>query len=349
MTGASPRLRVLLTRRLIARDLDYLRARLDPGIDIVIPPAYSDEALLDAARDAEVLLGPYINRALLEAHGGHLRLIQVPWTGVDNLDFGLLREFRPVVANSHTNAFAVAEHTVALLLAVLRAIPLHDRDLRRGRWRRPDSGPVTAAPGAATSSGFLPPVSLQGHEVLLAGYGAIAVETARLLVPFGVTLRGMRTTAITPPPAPLAELAGTESRLELAGRADVVILTLPLTPATRHFVDRAFLAAMKPTAFLVNVGRGQLIADDALYEALTEGRIAGAALDTWWNYPSASDPAPFPNARFPFHELENVVLSPHRAGFTRDSLPHLDGAADNLNRLAAGLPPENVVDLDRGY
>lgn len=341
---AARRVRALLTRRMLPEDLAYVRARLDPAVEVIEPREFTEEAIVEAAAAADALLGPSVTRRLLETHGARIAFIQVPWTGLDLLDMALLREFRPVLCNSHSNAPYVAEHAVALLLAAARAIPLHDRDLRQGVWRRPGAGS-----GEAAGDGFLPPATLRGATVALLGYGAIGREVAVRLAAFGARLCAVRSRAAGPAPAPLAEVTGLEGWPELAARVDFAVLSLPLTPATKHVVNRDVLARMKRQAILVNVGRGELIEEEALYETLRDRRIAGAALDAWFAYPKAGEERALPSARFPFHELDNLVLSPHRAGYARGLHPHLDDAIENLNRFARGDELLNRVDLERGY
>jgi len=330
---------VLATRRLLPEDVAFLEAHLDAAVELVLPPEFSDDALEAAARSGiDVLFGPFVSERLLAACGARLRFVQVPWTGVDSLDFGLLRRFGTTVCNSHSNAPYVAEHAVALLLAAARAIPAHDRDLRRGTWRRP---------GAAGE--FLPPATLRGAVVLLLGYGAIGSNAARMLSGFGAELVACRRRAGGEPSPPLARVVDRTGLPSEIARADFVLVALPLSKETKGFVDRGFFELMKASAFLVNVSRGEIVAEEALYDALRAGRIAGAAIDTWYNYPKAGQPTALPSTRFPFHELENLVLSPHRSGFARGLHPHLEDAVENLNRAARGQSPLHVVDSDAGY
>jgi phosphoglycerate dehydrogenase-like enzyme len=133
---------------------------------------------------------------------------------------------------------------------------------------------------------------------------------------------------------------------EVAGEADFLVVALPLTPETRGAVGRRVLKAMKPTAYLVNVGRGAVVDEEALYEALTKGWIAGAALDVWWSYP----PDPSAPSRLEVHKLPNVVATPHKAGWTREARRRcLEFAAENVARYLRGEEPLNVVDYSNPY
>jgi phosphoglycerate dehydrogenase-like enzyme len=127
------------------------------------------------------------------------------------------------------------------------------------------------------------------------------------------------------------------------GSADTIVNTLPLTAETRGLVGATALAAMRADAVIVNVGRGPVIDEAALYEALKSGRIGGAIIDTWYCYPTAEEPEPLPG-RFPFHELDNVVMTPHMSGWTHGTVRRRQGTmADNVNRLARGKGLRNVV------
>lgn len=333
-------LRVLLTKRFFEEDLAYLRARLLPEVELVFPPEYTVEAIAETASpEIGVLLGEVIARPVLE-RATRLRLIQIPWTGVDRLDFALLREYRVTVCNSHSNAQAVAEYAVGLMMAVVKWIPLHDRRLRQGEWLRPQRG---------VAGSFHPSDLISRRTVGFLGYGRIAQQIAKLLSGFSVRCLATAASPRMEPPSPLEALYGPEGRESVFAAADVLFVTVPLTAETRGMIDAKLLGRMRPTSYLVSVARGEIIEEKALYEALKSEQIAGAAIDTWYDYPTADRPVVLPSTRYPFHELENLVLSPHRAGFARGELPHLDDVIENLNRLARGKPVINVIDLEKGY
>ena len=137
-------------------------------------------------------------------------------------------------------------------------------------------------------------------------------------------------------------------RLDWAlGEADFVVLALPKTRETVGLIDARRLAAMRRDAWLVQVGRSETVDEAALFEACRDRRIAGAGLDVWWCYPP---PHPRLPARFPFHELDNVILTPHSSGWTVEGHEaQIRFVVDNLRRFARGEPLEGVVDLDLGY
>lgn len=332
-------IRVLLTRPFYDEDLAFLRAGLLPDVELVTPPAFTPDALLEAVRDADALLGDQLTRPLLAA-GTRLRLVQVPWTGVDRLDFELLRQFPVTVCNSHSNAVPVAEMAVSLMLAITKKIPLHDARLRQGNWMRPKRGEPDA---------HMPPTLVSGCTAGFLGFGAIARQIAQCLTGFQMRFIATDARAGAPPPAPLDAIYPPEDLYIVAAQSDLLFVTLPLTPATRGLVNAEVFAAMKPSAYCINTSRGEVIDEEALYTTLYTRTIAGAAIDTWFQYPKADQPQVLPSSRFPFHELPNLVLSPHRAGFADGMLPHLQDVVTNLNRLATGESLINQVDLDAGF
>lgn len=247
-----------------------------------------------------------------------LRMISIWGTGTDNIDLAAAARRGVTVCNTAgVNAIAVAEHAIALMLAVARKIPAIDREMRGGAWPRETL------------------VQLHGKILGVFGAGAIGAHVARLGRAFGMTVlawsaRGdsARLEAMGLTPA---------SKEEILRRADFISLHVRLTPATRGFIGRGEFAAMQPGAILVNTGRGQLIDRDALIEALAAGRIAGAGLDVFHDEPLRPDD--------PLLGLATTVLSPHVAGQTAEV--RRDGMLRTVENIANFLQgsPTNVVSL----
>jgi phosphoglycerate dehydrogenase-like enzyme len=137
---------------------------------------------------------------------------------------------------------------------------------------------------------------------------------------------------------------------ELLGNVDYVFLCVPLTTETRGFFGEEQFAAMKEIAIMINTSRGEIVDEDALYEALKEKKIGGAAMDTWYNNPkNPFDTDCKPSLKNPFETLDNLVLSPHRAAMIAGELPHLEDAVMNINRVVDGLQPLNVVSVENKF
>lgn len=234
----------------------------------------------------------------------NLRLISVWGSGTDHVDLGACERRGIAVLNTPgVNAHAVAEHTMALMLAVMRRIPRLDARMRAGEWPRGMSAQV------------------EGKTLGLVGLGAIGARVAQLARAFGMTL--LVTTARGDDGRAAALGARHASLDDLLRESDVVSLHLRLNDETRGIIGRPQLALMKPTAHLVNTARGQLVDRESLIDALVHERIAGAALDVF-----AEEPLP---ANDPLLSLPNVVLTPHNAGVTPEVI------AEGLRRAVANV------------
>ena len=330
--------RILLTRSMLPVDLKYIRDGLDRLVperyELLVPQTFDEDTLCGMAADADMLLGPFVSERLLKA-APKLRLIQVPWTGMDTFNFAAVQDSEVPICNTHSNADAVAELALALTLDLAKKLSYHDRKMRCGNWNR-DQQPLN-----------LKSAMLRGSTVCVLGLGNIGGRIAALFNAFGCTVYGTsdhRTAdGIIDRVFPQAEM------LNAAKEADIIICALPLTPETRGKISRGFLAALKPGALLVNVSRAAVIDEDALYEAITDGQIGGFAADVWWNAPKRGESESWPSTHNEFQKMDKVVMSPHRAGFIDGSLPHLDGAVENIAALIRGEPLHNLVDRSRAY
>lgn len=330
--------KILLTRSMLPGDLQYIRDGLDlrvPGqYELMVPPAFDEDTLCRLAGEADMLLGPFVTEKLLQA-APKLKLIQVPWTGMDTFNFAAVQNTEIPVCNTHSNADAVAELALALTLDLTKKLSYHDRKMRRGSWNR-DQQPLS-----------LKSCMLRGSTVCILGLGSIGGRIAGLFKAFGARVYG--TSDHRAADDVVDRVFRQAEALEAAEEADIVICALPLTPETRGRIDREFLASLKPGTLLVNVSRAAVIEEDALYAALQSGQIGGFAADVWWNAPKRGESESWPSTHNDFQNMENVVMSPHRAGFVEGSLPHLDGAIENIAALIRGEALQNLVDRSKAY
>jgi phosphoglycerate dehydrogenase-like enzyme len=183
---------------------------------------------------------------------------------------------------------------------------------------------------------------VRGSTLGIVGYGRVGREVARRAAPFGVRILAANRTPRAAEPwveriYPLAELD------RMLPECDTVALCTALGPETTGLIDAPRLALMRPTAFLINIARGQVVDEDALYAALCDGRLGGAALDVWWQYPDAAAPTRR-GSRHPFHELPNVIATPHNSGWTQGMVRRRwDEIADNIRRFVRGDELINIV------
>jgi len=290
-----------------------LTARLAaiPGLNISICPEH-DELLLARLLPETEILWHVLKRCTAEmiAAAPRLRLIQKIGVGVNTIDLDAAKARGIAVCNlPGTNARAVAELTLALMLAVLRRLPRFDAAMRRGEWSDP-----------ALQDGV---GELGGRTVGLVGYGAIPRLLAPVLAALGCRL-------IYTSRMPRADAVGEWRTLDaLLSESDVVSLHLPLTAETETLIDARALARMKPGAILINTARGGLVDQSALTQALTDGKLAGAGLDVFVHEPH--------DAKEPLFHLPNVVLTPHIGWLTTGTFDRSFAlAAENCRRIAAG-------------
>ncbi len=256
-------------------------------------------------KDAEVVITARLSKEeILSAT--NLKLIIVPMAGVNGLDWEAIRVRRTIkVANCHSNAFAVAERALALALAILGRVVEYDNDLRKGIWH----GYSVGSPKEDLW------FSLRNKAVCIVGMGSIGQELEKLLKPFNCRIIGVKKSAPNEP-------SNLTSNLDWAiEQSEIVFITLPLTRETRGLFDEIRLRKMAGK-YLINVSRGEIIDEKALYEALKTRVLAGAAIDTWYNYPSEKDQTTFPS-KYNFQDLRNVVLSPHVGGYCQEALHDL--------------------------
>ena len=330
---------VLVTMRFTEAQLDRLR-RVSPSLSVT----QADAERADYSK-VDVLYAGGPPRDLARAPA--LKWVQLHMAGVNALhDHPLYTQSAlPLTTTSGVHAGTIAEYALTVMLALAHRVPRMTEWQARGGW-----------PPDERRWELFVPTELRGATLGIIGYGSIGRELARM----ATAALGMRVVALKRDPSrradpdycppgtgdpegSLPELwLGPDGLPELLEIADVVVMAAPLTPATRGMIGAAALARMKPTAYFINVGRGASVDEIALARALSERRIAGAAIDVF-----AEEPPP---AGHPLYACDNVIVSPHVSGF----LPSYDDRcadlfAENLHRWLAGAPLLNLVDRARGY
>jgi phosphoglycerate dehydrogenase-like enzyme len=326
-------LRVHLLDEPAAKDLRTLLSRLDSDISLStgseFPPPDAD--------GIDILVAGRPQREQLSASPSLSRLI-IPWAGVPPATRQLLLDFPHIaVHNLHHNAAPTAELAIALLLAAAKFIVPFDRSLRENDWR------LRYQPN--------PSMLLAGKTVLILGYGHIGRRVGEFCRALGMIVLGIRRHPDQDDMDPEVQVHGLQSLPDLLLRSQVLVITLPATQATEGLIGEDALKRMPPGGILVNVGRGSIVDQDALYRALQSGHLRAAGLDVWYHYPDGPlERQNTPPADLPFGELVNVVMSPHRGGASSETeelrMQHL---AELLNAVARGKPVPNRVDLEAGY
>jgi phosphoglycerate dehydrogenase-like enzyme len=305
----------------------HMRAALQTPWELVpVPDAASADARTAALREADAVVA--VRWGADDPLPAGLRLFQVAAAGYDAVDLAAIPGDVPV-CNAFGHEPAIGEYAVMAMLAWCHGFLAAAAELRGGRW-------VMDMQARPTHR------ELAGSHVLVVGTGRIGRAVGQRAAALGCRVTGVNR-SVRETPAGFAAVHPMAELDQQLPHADFVVLACALGDETRGLIDRRRLALLPPGAVIVNVARGPVIDEDALYEALAGKRIGGAILDVWWAYPSADDPTPAPS-RNPFHELANVIMTPHYSGWT-DGLFRRRSAdmAMNLDRLARGEPLVNVV------
>lgn len=332
---------ILLTHAFPPHRLDEIKA-VAPDITLeVLPMQMGQTWPTDRSTQAEVMYA--IGGVPWPGQAPRLRWMQVHWAGVDHLLNQPIWESQVMISNaSGVHAINMGQYVMAQLLAWAHRVPRWLHYQHKAEW--PDKRAEKFTPD-----------ELRGRILGILGYGSIGREIARLAKPFGLKIlvtkrdaKSLNDNEFTVPGTgdPQAELPDRiyppEATKSMVAECDYVVITLPLTAKTHHLFDEELFKAMKPSAFLVNVGRGSIVDENALVKALKKGWIAGAGLDVF-------EVEPLP-ATSPLWGMENVIISPHTSGMT----PAYEERVftlflTNLRRYLAGEPPLNLVERERGY
>ena len=321
---------------LVTYDVDDERRRaVEDELPAGVEARFLDDVEADrhpeavAAADAVLTFVP--ERELTDAafdalHAG--QVVQAVTAGVDHFPLERLPEGVTLCSNAGGYAEPMAEHAVAMYLALAKRLLVEHRNLERGEWNQ-----------------FAPTHEVGGSTCAIVGYGCVGQATARLLEGLGVEVLGInRSGEADHEPAFLGTPAALEQVLR---RADGVVLAAPLTPETRGLIDAEALSWLADDAFLVNVGRGEVIDQADLYAHLQEHPDFQAGLEVWWDEPRGEEAF---EPEYPFLELPNVLGAPHNSSQTPGSMVRGQRRAvrNVLSALVDG-EPANVVDPSVGY
>ena len=270
----------------------------------------------DDVKNAHAFIGTGFPPDHLEA-AKELKMIFVNFTGPNRLPLSDLNERGIMVSNTHGNARYVAERGIAMALSFYGRIMEYHNDLKDGKWHGLWSN------GGAQDTWE----SIRGKECTVIGTGEIGKWLAKYLKIFECRVTGFKKRAVEGTLENFDEILMDLSAAVKKG--ELVFISLPLTRETKGMFDNRMLSMMKGK-FLVNLGRAAIVDEEALYQALDGGILRGAALDVWYNYPKHGTASGFPS-RYPFHELPNVILSPHIAGYTpQAAIRNVEETVENI-------------------
>jgi phosphoglycerate dehydrogenase-like enzyme len=324
--------RILIADANLAPHRERLEAAMPAGSAVTWCVGVAPDALHDELRDAEVYVGGRFTAEMAGA-AEKLRLIHVAGAGTDRVDFGALRPDIQV-ANTFHHERSIAEYVLGAAAMLGRGFLAQDRAMRRGVWAT-----------SVYDDAIPQPNTLRDSRIGFVGFGHIgqcAWELFRAIGSRGAAVTG---SGRVDSEAHGLDWAADVSRLDaLLRESDVVVLSASLTAATTGMIGAAQLRALGPDGVLINVGRGPLVDERALYDALLNGDIGSAAIDVWYRYPTGPGERSAPSD-LPFAELANVLMTPHSSGVTTDTFRgRADDVAANIGRLERGEPLRNVVE-----
>ncbi|OFJ53786.1 2-hydroxyacid dehydrogenase [Mycolicibacterium grossiae] len=325
-------MRIVVADANLAPHRDRFTAALPDGADVAWC-AGAPDAVAAALPSADVFVGGRFTADMAET-AGRLRLVHVFGAGTDRIDFDALPD-GVLVANAFGHERSIAEYVLAAAIVLRRDVLDQDRALRRGVW-------ATSVYDGAIAQLH----ALRDGRVGLVGFGHIGARVWEAFRAFGCTGAAVTGSGRLDAAEHGLAWAADVSRLDdLMADSDVVVVSAPLTPATTGLIGARQLAALGGDGVLINVGRGPLVDERALYDALAGRVVKAAAIDVWYRYPAARGEPATPSD-LPFAELTNVLMTPHSSGITTDTFRRrADDVAANIGRLARG---ERLHDLVRG-
>jgi len=324
-----PPLNVVLWGRVATQGRRLLQQHLKtPALFSAFPTPAADGAIPAELAHADVVVASAFSEPLVHA-APRLKLLHAPGAGVDGFCLKALNP-QTTVANAFFHGPAIGEYVMMSILALSRDLIKMDGQFRRGTWY------------GSWIWGTPPPAEIHGKTLGLFGYGHIGKEVATRARAFGMKVWVVSAHPPAQKPRNVEFYEGPASLRKLLNAADYVVLSCPLNEQTRGLIGKREFSWMKRTACLINVARGPVVQEEALYQALSTRRIQGAAIDVWYQYPT--EDVPFAPSRFPFNELDNIIMTPHVSGWMRGTMENrFQLIAENINRLASGTQLVNVV------
>lgn len=293
--------------------LDKLKAEF-PHAEFIIND-HADERLT-ALQNADAVISGRLTAEEIESTA-NLKAVIVPFTGLNNFPVDVIKEKKIKLYNTHANAPYVAEHAVALALTLLGRVNNFHNDLAKGVWNRTKESEDMWE-------------TIINKNIGILGYGHIGRYIAKYLKAFDCYITGFRRNVSAQNDDFADEISNNIE--EVIDKSDVLFNVLPLNPETKHIINAGLFAKMQGK-FIITVGRGETIHEEAMYKALKDSILAGAAIDVWYKYPGKSTEPVMP-ANFPFWEMPNVVMSPHKSSHTEQAVDAMiEDTCNNIRKF----------------
>jgi phosphoglycerate dehydrogenase-like enzyme len=323
-------MRVIVGDRNLLSHRDLFEDLLPAHTEIVWHEHFDENAVIADLSTADVYVGGRFSAAMAAAAPA-LQLVHVAGAGTDNVAFDAL-DPRTKVANTFHHEDSIAEYVLATAIMLRRGFLTQDQALRHGMW------------STSVYDDSLPqPRSMREARIGFVGFGHIGSRSWNLLRPLGATACAVTGRGTVNPQDAGLEWAGDNTSLpRLLDESDIVVVSAPLNDHTRGMIGSPELEALGPDGILINVGRGPLVQEQPLFEALRDKAIRAAAIDVWYSYPGADGHGQ--PSDLPFADLPNLLMTPHSSGVTRETfVGRVRDIADNIRRIDRGLSPARLV------
>ncbi len=317
---------------------DYLKAGLtNSEIEMFFKDEISEKTLNKIVPEMDILVCWRPPKEMLEK-ASKLSVLINPGAGVQHLkDFKqLFKERGVMLINGHGNAYFTAQHVAAMLLAVTNRIIPHHNAMKSGKWRLGDD--------------FAASVPLRNRHIGLLGYGHVNKLVHKFLGGFDLKFSILKKN-LTESESNRRDYYSVEQLHDFLKSIDTLIIAVPYTEKTHNMIDKHELELLGKDGIIINAGRGAVVNEEALYNSLKDRTIMTAAIDVWYNYrPEPDLNGELHPAEYPFHKLDNVLLSPHRAASPFSDLKRWDEVIKNISLFSTGSKElVNIVDIEHGY
>ncbi|TVR79754.1 MAG: hydroxyacid dehydrogenase [Chitinophagaceae bacterium] len=283
------------------KELEQLKAEMSEfNYQYVKEEKWSEEGFNEKMKHADVLVSGRITDKEIEL-AEKLKILFVPFAGVNSLPLKQLKDKNIKISNAHGNAFITAERSIALAFSLLGKLVFYHNELSKGKWYRTHNSDDLWE-------------SMQNKKVSILGYGSIGKKIHQFLKPFTNSFTGLKNNI----QQQTEDIQLTNNLEEAISESEIVFCCLPLTNQTKHLFNAKNMKLLSGK-YVINVGRGDVFEEEAFFKALESEDIKGAAIDVWYQYPKSNDEVCLPS-KFAFHDLKNVVMSPHKAAHSKQAI-----------------------------
>ena len=328
---------LIFLTKFIDRDLLILKKFLSKYYNFIEPKNYSEESICEVVNNADVGVGNKITKKILES-SDKLLFYQHTGSGIDNIKLNIFKNKNIIVSNTHSNSIYVAEYAIALMFNLIKKINIHDSLIRKGIWFHPND--------FTDISNYLSDTIMK-KKIGILGYGHIAKKIISFLKPYQNDIYVLRRSKNKNNSSNKIKFKTIDF---IAKNSEILFVCLPLTNKTINLINGLIFKKFKKSIILINISRAEIIDEKQLFLSLKNKNIGGAAIDVWYNKISNSkNITNHLSKNYNFTKFNNLIISPHRAGYILNNSFHLNDVINNLIKYAKNMKVKNIVNINNGY